>query len=58
MSSPINIEKKFEKWTFDDLCKWASWHVIQSLYEGNTLKSTMFVILNTAIQWKPPPEIK
>jgi hypothetical protein len=58
MSNPVNIEKDLNTWTFDDLCKWASWEVVQSLYSGSTLKSTMWGILQVATQWKPPKEIK
>jgi len=58
MNSPINIEKDLKTWTFDELCKWASWEVVQSLYQGDTLKSTMWRILQTARQWNPPKESK
>lgn len=58
MSTPVNFEKDFTKWTFDDLCKWACWEVVQSMYNGSTLKSAMFGILQTALQWNPPEEIK
>jgi len=58
MSSPVNFEKDINEWTFDELCKWACWEVVQSLYRGDTLKTTMFGILQVARQWNPPKEIK
>ena len=58
MSKPVNFEKEFNKWTFDELCKWACWEVVQSMYNGKQLSSTMHYILDVARRWDPKKEIK
>jgi hypothetical protein len=52
MSVPVNIEKEFDKWTFDDLVKWASWEVVQGMLTGKGLNSTMHYVLDIALRWK------
>ncbi len=58
MSVPMNFEKEFNDWTFEDLVKWACWEVVQSMYQGSELRTTMFRIVQTVRQWDPKKEIK
>lgn len=53
MSAPVNYEKDLNDWTFDELCKWACWEVVQALTAGKPLRSAMHPILNVARQWDP-----
>ena len=53
MSVPINVEKELDDWKFEDLVKWACWEVVQSMYNGKTLHSTMHYILEVTRRWNP-----
>ena len=53
MSSPVNFEKDLDEWTYEELCKWACWEIIQSICEGKALRSTVHGILGVARRWNP-----
>lgn len=52
MSTPVTSEKELKDWTYDELCKWASWEVIQGICRGDTLEYSMRCILRIATKWK------
>ena len=37
--------------TFDDLVKWATWHVISSITNGTPIKSAIHHVCDVAIRW-------
>jgi len=53
MSTPVDIDKELDDWTFDELCKWAAWEVAQGLLTGRALMSTMYYVLEVARRWNP-----
>lgn len=52
MTVPVKIEKELKEWQFEDLCKWATWEIIQSMCNGKPLHSSVYYILDVALQWK------
>jgi hypothetical protein len=54
VSAPVNTEKDLDDWSFDDLCKWACWQVVESMTAGKPLRSAISSILTVARQWNPP----
>ena len=38
-------------WTFDELVRWSTWHVISSLTRGDGLQNAMREIVITCINW-------
>jgi hypothetical protein len=53
MSAPVNVDKDLNDWSYEDLCKWACWQVVESMTQGRSLHSAIYSILMVARQWNP-----
>jgi len=44
-------QKDLRDWTFDELVSHACWKVIEGMTKGQSLRDTMFSVVNMATAW-------
>lgn len=49
-------DKSLAEWTFDELVNFVTWEIIEGIANGQTLKATVYAMLDLAISWKREKE--
>ncbi len=49
-------DKSLDEWSFDELVNFVTWEIIEGIANGQTLKATVFAMLDLAVKWNKVKE--